>query len=321
MNTMDSTALHVALHRLRRKLTFWRVVAIGALAVLAGWAFSRAVAPDAGEHIARLRIDGFILGKQEKIDLIEKLAKKKNVRAVIVRINSPGGSTAGAEAIYRALKRLAKKKPVVTVMDSVAASGGYMVALAGERMLAGRNTITGSIGVIMQWPELNELLGRVGVRVQTIRSGPLKALPNSLEPTPQEAREVLESMVREAYDWFVQLVARRRGLDEASARRLADGRIYSGLQAVKLGLVDELGDEHAARAWLREKYNLPKDIRVISYRPRRPLLQQLGLPAALAFLWRALGADATTAPLFMPPAGLDGMLSVWHPRPAATGGR
>ncbi len=324
---MDTTTLRLALHKTRRKLTFWRIVAIAAIAVLAIWLLGRsgATGPMQQEHIARVRIDGFILGQQKKIDLIDKLAEDRNVRAVIVRINSPGGSTAGSQAIHDALKRLGKKKPVVTVMDSVAASGGYLVALAGERMFASGNTITGSIGVIVQWPELQGLLGKLGVRMESVRSGPLKALPNSMEPTPPEAKEAIAAMVRDSHDWFVGLVAARRGLDAATARKLADGRIYTGRQALKARLVDALGDERAAKAWLVEKHKISGKLKVVEHRPPKPLLQQLGLPGTLAALaLHGLGLDvaweATTGAALGASGRVDGLLSVWHPRLMAARG-
>ena len=309
---MSDTGLWLAVRRLRRQLTFWRVLAVLAVVAALALALWRGGSPVGGAHVARIRIDGFITGRQKTLDLIDRLARRKQVRAVIVRIDSPGGTTAGSEAIYRALRRLAKKKPVVTVMDGVAASGGYMVALAGERMFASRNTITGSIGVIVQWPELHELLGRLGVRMQAVRSGPLKALPNTFEPTPEAARKALEELVRDSYDWFVELVARRRKLDMQTARRLADGRIYSGARAQELGLVDALGDEVDARRWLEKEHGIAFDTKVVAYRPRGSLLKELGVPGALAALLGLFGLDAATGRLLEGRAGLDGLLSVWH---------
>ncbi len=317
---MSDTGMWLALRKLRRQLTFWRVVAVLAIVTALALVVWRGGAPGAGgAHLARIRIDGFITGRQKMLDLIAGLARNKRVKAVIVRIDSPGGTTAGSEAIYRALMRLAKKKPVVTVMDGVAASGGYMVALAGERMFASRNTITGSIGVIVQWPELHELMGRIGVRMQTVRSGPLKALPNTFEPTPEAARRVLEDLVRDSYDWFVELVAKRRKLDKETARKLADGRIYSGRRALKAGLIDALGDEVEARHWLERKHAIPFDTKVVEYRPRSSLLKELGVPGALAAALRLFGLDAATGRLLEGRSGLDGLLSVWHPEITALG--
>ena len=318
---MSDTGMWLTLRRLRRQLTFWRVLAVLAVVAALALALWRGGAPGVGgAHLARIRIDGFITGRQKTLDLIDALARNRRVQAVIVRINSPGGTTAGSEALYRALKRLGGKKPVVTVMDSVAASGGYMVALAGERMFASGNTITGSIGVIVQWPELHELMGRIGVRMQAVRSGPVKALPNTFEPTPPAARLVLEELVRDSHDWFVTLVAERRKLDEATTRKLADGRIYTGRLALKAGLVDALGDEVEARRWLEKEHGISFDTKVVEYRPRDSLLKELGVPGALAALMRMVGLDAATGRLLQGRAGLDGLLSVWHPENAARRG-
>ena len=195
-----------------------------------------------------------------------------------------------------------------------------MVALAGERMFASQNTITGYIGVLVEWPELHELMGRIGVRMQTVRSGPLKALPNTFEPTPEAARRALEDLVRDSYDWFVELVARRRELDKETARKLADGRIYSGRRAQKAGLIDALGDEVEARRWLEKEHAISFDTKVVEYRPRSSLLKELGVPGALAAALRMFGLDAATGRLLEGRSGLDGLLSVWHPDATAPRG-
>ena len=316
---MNTTDLRLALSKLRRRLTFWRVLAVLAMVALLWALLARTggsalpgLGAGAGAHVARIRISGFISGSQRTLDLIESLRRDKAVKAVIVRINSPGGSTAGAEAVYRALKRVAEKKPVVTLMDGIAASGGYMVALAGEKMFASGNTITGSIGVIVQWPEVHELLGKVGVRMQAVRSGPLKALPNSVEPTPEAAKQMLKALVMDSYEWFVKLVAERRGLAPEQARKLADGRVLTGRQALKAGLVDALGDEWTVREWLKEKHGIALSTPVVEHRPRQSLLQRLGVPTSLSGIaGLALGVEKVGAV-----AGLgrvDGLLSVWHP--------
>ena len=316
---MSDSSLWLTVRQLRRRLTFWRVLAVLAVVTALALALWRAAPSVAGAHVARIRIDGFITGQQKMLDLIDQLARNQRVKALIVRIDSPGGTTAGSEALYRALKRLAQKKPVVTVMDGIATSGGYMVALAGERIFASPNTITGSIGVIVQWPELHELLGRVGVRVQSVRSGPLKALPNTFEPTPESARQALEALVRDSHEWFVDMVAKRRKLDAATVRRLADGRVYSGRRALQEKLIDALGDERAARRWLEKAHGIAFDTKVVEYRPRESLLKELGVPGALAAILRLFGLDVATPALLTRRSGLDGLLSVWHPELAAPG--
>ncbi len=305
-----------ALRRLRRKLTFWRVAAVTAfIAAVAGifWAESPA---GHGDHIARVWISGLITGEQRKIDLLDDLAKSKKVKALILRINSPGGTTVGSEALFDAIRRVAKKKPVVAVMDSVAASGGYIAALGADRIYARGNTITGSIGVIFQWAQVRGLLDKIGVKMQTIKSAPLKAEPNPFSELTPEVRKVTQELVRDSYDWFVDLVAKRRKMGREKALKLADGRVYSGRQAVKNGIIDALGDERAARDWLVKKKGLPGKLKVIEHKPKS-LAREWGFGFSLARAGLRLlglaapgGQPAMSAPEAM---ALDGLVSIWHP--------
>ena len=199
--SLDTDAI-VARRRLRRHLSLWRVIAV--VAVTAGLLALGFVGSNplfdlsrSASHIARIRISGLITGDQDTLKLIDKVRDAKRVRAVIVRINSPGGTTAGSEAIYEHLRRLAAKKPVAAVMDTVAASGGYITALACDRIVARGNTITGSIGVIFQWAEFGKLLQTLGIRMDEIKSGDLKAEPNFFTPPSDKVRQVTEAMVQE----------------------------------------------------------------------------------------------------------------------------
>ncbi len=305
-----------ALRRLRRKLTFWRVAAVAAfIAALAG-IFWQGSSVSHGDHVARVRIDGLITGSQRKIDLLDKLARSKTVKAVILRINSPGGTTVGSEALFDAIRRVAKKKPVVAVMDSVAASGGYIAALGADRIYARGNTITGSIGVIFQWAQLRGLLDKIGVKMQTIKSAPLKAEPNPFSELTPEVRKVTEELVRDSYDWFVDLVAKRRKMEREKALKLADGRVYSGRQAVKNGIIDALGDERAALAWLKAEKGLSGKLKVIEHKPKS-LAREWGLGFSLARAGlRLLGLEALAGPPATAASeamALDGLVSIWHP--------
>ena len=305
-----------ALRRLRRKLTFWRVAAIIALAVAISGIFWKEGPSSHGDHIARVRISGLITGAQRKIDLLDALARSKNVKAVIIRINSPGGTTVGSEALYEAIRRVAKKKPVVAVMDSVAASGGYIAALGADRIYARGNTITGSIGVLFQWAQVRGLLDKIGVKMQTIKSAPLKAEPNPFSELTPEVRKVTEDLVKDAFGWFVDLVAKRRKMGREKALKLADGRVYSGRQAVKNGIIDALGDERAAKNWLVKKKGLPGKLKVIERKPKslarewglgfslaHAALRFFGLNAVAERAGGAMGARMT----------LDGLVSIWQP--------
>ncbi len=182
--------------RLRRKLTFWRVAGLGLLAVVLIWGVARLTGLDPfsesrGQHIAEISVDGLIVGSDARLDLIDELGKQDNVRAVIVKINSPGGTTSGGEALYESLRALSEKKPVVATIDGIGTSAAYMAALATDRIFARRASITGSIGVIYQSPNVTALLDKLGIRMEEIKSDPLKASPNPFSPTSPEARAVI----------------------------------------------------------------------------------------------------------------------------------
>ncbi len=240
--------------RLRRKVTFWRVVAV--LLVVAGIAAAIALSRRGGElaeasgnYIARLTIQGLIRGDEERVESLDRLGKSR-VRAVIIHVDSPGGTTAGAEQLYQSLRQLAGRKPTVVVVDGLAASGGYIAAMSADHIVSQDTSLVGSIGVLFQFPNFTDLLKTVGVKVEEIKSSPLKAAPNGFEPTSPEARAALEAIVKDSYDWFRGLVKERRHLDDAALDRVADGRVFTGRQGLEVKLVDELGNEQTAVAWL-----------------------------------------------------------------------
>jgi protease-4 len=301
--------------RLRRRLTFWRVVSvllfIGGLLALAS-AFGGFDLEKQQDHIARVKITGLITGDQKTLDLLEDISKASHVKGVILRIDSPGGTTAGSEAIYEAVRRIAKNKRVAAVMDTLAASGGYITAIAADHIVARGNTITGSIGVIFQWAEVSKLLETIGVQMQEIKSGDLKAEPSPFKPLSEKAREVSTLMVQDSFAWFTSLVAERRKLPLDKVRILSDGRVYTGRQAMAEKLVDELGGEEKAVDWIKKEKKLAKDIAVKDWEvPSEDSgLFGLGLRITSGAL-KALGLPdlAEQAKL----QKLDGLLSVWHP--------
>ena len=193
-----------------------------------------------------MTIDGIISNDRKQQELFDKIVASDDVQGVIVHINSPGGSTAGSEALYAAIRRAAAKKPVVGVLGTVAASGGYIAALATDHIVARGNTVTGSIGVVFQWAQVSELMQKLGIKMETIKSSPLKAEPSPFSPMPEEARALTEAMIRDSYEWFVGLVEQRRPFEETRARELSDGRIYTGRQALEVQLIDEIGGEKTA---------------------------------------------------------------------------
>ncbi len=288
--------------KLKRRLSVWRLVAIIAVAaaVLVGVARDNGVIPR--DHVARISITGIIAEDAALERALKRVASDDHARALIVSINSPGGTVVGGENLYRALRRIAATKPVVAVMGTVAASGGYMTAIGADRIYAQQGTITGSIGVILQSTDVTGLLKKLGVEAEAIKSSPLKAVPNPLEPLTEEGRAATRAVVMDMYEQFVAMVAERRKLAPTRARALADGRIYTGRQAVANGLIDAIGGEGEARNWLAEARKVPKTLPVRDIRVRGEAEELLGLAE------RIVGKT-----LFSERLKLDGLVSVWHP--------
>ena len=307
--------------RLRRKLSFWRVAAF-VLAAVAILGVAASTAPDGlfgprKAHVARVSLTGIIVEDRKLQKMFDRIADSRSAKALIVAIDSPGGTTAGSEAVFEAIRKVAAKKPVVAQVGTVAASGGYAAAIAADHIVARRTSITGSIGVLFQWADVHKLLGDIGVDFESIKSGPLKAEPNPFEPTSEQARAAVRSLVMDSYDWFVGIVADRRDMDPTEARRVADGRIYSGGQALKLDLVDAIGGEDVARDWLAAERNIDRKLDIRDWKPETGL-SSVSLTDSAAALARVLGMD-TLAVVIERAAGtsarsLDGLVSVWQPQ-------
>ena len=312
--------------RLRSKLTFWRVasaaIAIAAFVAVAAYATPWGRKLTGAGAIQRVNIEGLIRSDQNRVEALERLGKS-NAPAVIVHINSPGGTTAGSEQLYDALMRLKAKKPMVVVVEGLCASGGYIAALASDHIVAQQTALVGSIGVLFQYPNFTELLKTVGIKVEEVKSSPLKAAPNGYEPTSPEARAAIDALVKDSYAWFRGLVQNRRGMDGAQLEKVADGRVFTGRQAVDLKLIDQLGDEKTAIAWLvAEKKVAPHlPVRDFKLTPRFGDLTFLRTAAFVTF--DALGLSGIARQLEQAGVvraadrlGLDGMLALWQPAPS-----
>jgi protease-4 len=310
--------------RMRRKLTFWRVAAV-LVAIAAVVAIGAALSP-AGPgaltgtgSIARVHIDGLIRSDAERVEALERL-EKSSAAAVVVHINSPGGTTAGSEQLYDALVRLKAKKPLVVVVEGLAASGGYIAALASDHIVAQQSSLVGSIGVLFQIPNVSELLKTVGVKIEEVKSSPLKAAPNGYEPTSPEARAALEALVKDSYAWFRDMVKNRRGMDDTQLNAVADGRVFTGRQAVGLKLIDQLGDEKTAVAWLVAEKKVKPDLPVRDFKLTPRFGDMTFLKTASSVVLDALGLGAFARQLERSGVvqsaerlGLDGMLALWQP--------
>jgi protease-4 len=322
---LDSDAI-VDRRRMRRKLTFWRAAAIviaivavvGTVARVRGAQFGVLGTP-VGASIARIKITGLIRNDDERVAALERLGRS-NVKAVIVHIDSPGGTTAGSEQLHDALRRLAAKKPMVVVVDGLAASGAYIAAMASDEIIAQETSLVGSIGVLFQFPNVSDLLKTIGVKVEEVKSTPLKAAPNGFEPTSPEARAALDSIVQDSYAWFKDLVRNRRHLDDAQLARASDGRVFTGRQALGMKLVDALGNEQTARAWLAKQKGIDSKTPVTDWKLNSRFgdfsflhmaaivtLDAVGLPS----LARRLEGATTLQTIER--LNLDGLLALWHP--------
>ena len=309
--------------RMRRKLTLWRVVTFVAVGI-AIVALLSAVAIATGSsfdnqkpHIARVPITGFIANSRYALERLEKLRKDKNVKGVIISINSPGGTTVGGEALHNAVRAIAKEKPTVTSIGGLAASAGYMIAVASDHIVAPRTSIVGSIGVVMQYPNATGLLDKLGVSVEEIKSSPLKAEPSPFNETPQAARDMLESMLIDTYQWFADLVKERRNLSASDSEGLLDGSVFTGKQALDRKLIDGLGNEDTAKQWLIDEKKVDKNLKVVTWslkKPKKdfPLTSALWESALSSFGLQELaelpGKTLETSRL----GHIDGMLSVWQ---------
>lgn len=288
--------------RLKRRLVAWRTLAILALiGVVAALTFRYAI--PIGDHVARLNVDGLIVEDPDRDEALSELVDDDSARALIVHINSPGGTTAGSEALFHELRHVAEKKPVVAVIGTIGASGGYIVAVAANRIFARETSLTGSIGVLVETAEFSKLLDKIGVRAEARRSTPLKGQPSPLEPLTDDVRAALDAVLLDSYDWFVGLVRERRQLTSQEAERVSDGRVFTGRQAVDNKLVDAIGGEREARFWLEAERKIPLRLptRDVSY----------GI--APSFLQRWTDSLAGKV-LSFEPLTLDGLVSVWHPR-------
>jgi protease-4 len=259
--------------------------------------------PGGGAHVARIEISGGITGDRRLLDALDAARRDRNVAAVLLAIDSPGGGVAAGEALHGAIARLAAEKPVVALLGGTAASAGYMIALPAARILAREATVTASIGVVLQTVEVSELFRTLGVRAESITSGRLKGQPSPFAPLTEEARTALRAVIDDLHGQFVAMVVAARGLPEARVRELADGGIMTGRQAVGAGLVDAIGGEREARAWLAAERGVADTLPVRDATPRRRTEEWLG--ASLGIMLKSLfeewlGVDLGTG-LWQPP--------------------
>ena len=312
---MDSSTI-ADRRRLRRRLGFWRIAAAVLLVALGHslYLFFRSDIEQIRPQIAHVTISGLITDDDELLERLKKIEENNQVKAVIVSISSPGGTTYGGEKIFKAIRAISAKKPVVSDVRTLAASAGYMIATAGDTIIAGDSSITGSIGVIFQYPQIQPLLEKLGVSLQEIKSSPLKAEPSPFHNTSEEAKAMINNMVQDSYAWFVDLVADRRKLPRDEVLKLADGTIYTGRQALKVKLIDQLGGDPEIRDYLAKR-DISKDLPVVDWdkKSNTPFLlagavSKVATLLGYGDLFKAQDLEGILPQKLL----LDGLVSVWQ---------
>ncbi len=292
--------------RLKRRLVFWRSLAVLAMTVALtiltrGTGFSVG-----GAHVARLTVAGMITEDRKLTEAIDKLADDASVKALIVAVNSPGGTVSGGESLHNAIRRVAARKPVVTVMGGLAASAGYMVSVPAHRIFARESTITCSIGVLLETGEASALMDKIGLSAEAIISGPLKDQPSLTHKLSPEGREVLHGLVMDMFDQFVALVAAGRHMPAETVRQIGDGHACTGRQALALGLIDQIGEEHDARLWLASTKAVSADLPVEDVSTTSLAARTFAGSLGPMFdgLWKVLVSQSVK---------IDGGLAIWQP--------
>jgi protease-4 len=314
--TPDADAL-VDRRTLRRKLTFWRAGAI--LVVIAALLLVSSALSKNGfitnkklPHIAKVNVTGMITYEPKLLEALKSVEDNNAAKALLVFIDSPGGSTAGSEVLYDALRRIAAKKPVVAQIGTLGASGAYVTALGADHIVATKTSLVGSIGVLVQWAEFDQLISNWGIRFQEVKTSPLKASPNGFTPASEEAKAALRDLVQDSFSWFTNLVAERRQMNETELKHVTDGRVFTGSQSLNLKLIDELGDQQTALNWLITKKEIAKTLPLETYKP-----EDHNLPSWLGVASMLAGALGLSAPWLSAVQDstirLDGLISVWQP--------
>lgn len=299
--SLDSDAV-IDRRKLKRRLGWWRLAAIvavtaGALVLLAR---DQDIVPR--DYVAQIDVEGIIVEDAARDRQLERIARDEHAQALIVTINSPGGTVVGGETLYKKLRDVSAKKPVVAVMGTLATSGGYMTAIGADYILAHGGTVTGSIGVILQSTDVTGLLKKLGIEAEAIKSSPLKAVPNPFEPLTEAGRAATRAVVLDMFEQFIALVAKRRKMSDSEVRGVADGRIFTGRQALAVRLIDGIGGRDEAREWLKTNHNVAKSLPVRRFRP--PEEGEFSLRLARQLVGKVLFSERLT---------LDGLVSVWHP--------
>lgn len=303
---ISSDILLERLH-LKRQLTVWRLLALGSVIffLVMNIEGRENVSPVSGDYVARVEITDLILDDKDRHAMLDDIEEDDRARALVVVLDTPGGTAVGGEALYHQLQRIAKKKPVVAVMRTMCTSAGYMIAIAADRIFALDSTLTGSIGVILQTAEFTDMASKLGINPITVKSGENKAAPSPAEKFTPEQRAIIQEVIDDFYATFIDMVAKSRNMTPEAVIKLSEGgRIYSGKQAQKNGLIDEIGGEEEAIKWLKKEKGIDDSLRVRDMKVKKEydsVFDKLTDYTGLSFL----KSDRLS---------LDGLLAIWQPQ-------
>ena len=249
-----------------------------AVAIIVYLSFENQEKSSSNDYIANYNISGLLISADEIIEDLEELKSNNKVNSIIISVDSPGGTTVSAEEIYLKLKEVSLSKPTAIVMRNIATSGAYLLSLGGDVIFSRENTITGSIGVLLQWARIDEALSKLGIEVNEIKSGKLKAEPDFFGEIDEAAQQVTKEIIDETFEWFIRIVKVERDLDPSEIYTISDGRIFTGRQAIELNLVDEIGDKNDAKIWLVENKEIDSNSPIIDFRKsKKPSFIELSL--------------------------------------------
>ncbi len=302
---ISSDTLLERLH-LKRQVTLWRLLAIGAIIFFLVISIEgrENISPVSGDYIARVNVQDIITDNYGLDKLLKKIDKNDNAKALLVVLDTPGGTAVGGEVLYQRLQKIKENKPVVAVMRTMCTSAGYMAAMGADRVFAMDSTLTGSIGVIMQTAEFTDMADKLGITPITVKSGDNKAAPSNFEEFTKEQRQVIEDVIGNFYDVFIDIVAESRDMEREKVIELSQGgRIYTGRQAADIGLIDEIGGIEEAVIWLEEEKGLDDSLDIRTMKIKKEYDDVFEKFAD------AMGFTFLTKHRF----GLDGLLLIWQP--------
>jgi protease-4 len=270
-----SSDMIVEQRKLRKGLSLWRIIAIIFVVAficitIIGLAGGLDPLKSRRDHVAHITISGFIGYDRDFYQMIDEISENDAVKAVIVSIESPGGTTAGGEALHLALRDLSEKKPVIATISTIATSAAYMAAIATDHVIARQTSLTGSIGVVFQYAKIIELMDKIGVDVRSIKSGVLKAEPSPFSEETPQIRAEIDRLIADSYNWFIDLVAERRDMSPERIRSFQGG-VFSGREALERQLIDGIGGQKEARQWLAEQHDISEDLPLHEHNREEPI--------------------------------------------------